>query len=91
MNMAARLRTFRYNTGDEVLEGDFVIGAGGRPGRVVMIIQPGTSDANDFDCPDGGVLFMEVWGDGQESHVLMTPPDGEYWEDIEFLRRGNRV
>jgi len=77
---------FYYFDSTEVKVGDQVIGPEGRMGRVDEIIEPGTPESKSYSCPDGGVFFTFDW-DGIESTELMTPPDGECWEDVEFKCR----
>jgi hypothetical protein len=81
---------FRYYTGEIVMEGDHVISENGKPGIVEKIIAPGTSDSTDFACPDGGLLIKEDW-EGTPSYLVVTPPDGISWEDMEFVCRGTPV
>ena len=80
------MKKFHYFDSNEVILGDIVRGPRGRLGRVERIIQPGGTESISFDCPEGGVLFMFA-ANGVESPLLMPPPDGLYWEDIEFLGR----
>lgn len=79
---------FHYFTNEVVRLGDVVVSENGNPGKVVQIFQPGTQDAVDFQCEEeGGVMIEEDW-DGTPGLMLMTPPDGQSWEDLEFVRRG---
>lgn len=82
------MRIFHYFDGNEIRVGDHVIGPRGRLGRVDKIIQPESAESNTYDAPLGGVLFIFDW-DGVPGPVMMTPPDGKYWEDIEFVAREN--
>ena len=84
--MSRAERIFRYRTGEIVEEGDFVKTGNDNNGVVVAVIAPGTTDAKSYGCPDGGILIKEDW-DGSESLMVMLPPDGEYWEDLDFQRR----
>lgn len=77
---------FHYYTGEVVKIGDRVLTAGGHRGVVEEIIEPGPDAAKWYDCPNGGVRIIEDW-DGVPSSLLLEPPDGEYWEDIEFIGR----
>jgi hypothetical protein len=77
---------FHYFDHNDVQVGDLVIGPERRIGRVSEIIQPGSYDAECFGIPEGGVRFIFDWN-GVHGAELMTPPDGEYWEDIEFVCR----
>ncbi len=90
MNDLCGLPEFHYYTGDVVMQGDVIISENGNPGVVEKIIAPGTSDSDAFACPDGGLLIKEDW-QGTPSYLIVTPPDGVYWEDMEFLRRGTSV
>ena len=86
--------TFRYATGDPVRLGD-LIRTGFRshqglvcPGRIDKIFQPGTEDAEDHSCEEGGGIFIEMARrDGKIGHVLEVPPDGASWEDLELIAR----
>ena len=82
-----KLPEFHYYTGEKVMGGDHVISGNGNPAVVEKVISPGTSDAAAFACPDGGLLVKEYW-EGTPSYLVMTPPDGIYWEDLEFVTRG---
>jgi hypothetical protein len=77
---------FHYYTGEVVAVGDLVRTGGGRSGIVEEIIQPGLKAAEWYDCSDGGVRIIEDWN-GVFSPLLMTPPDGKYWEDLELIKR----
>ena len=80
-------RTFTYCTGETVLPDDR-IRADGKMGRVAEIMQPNTQAAKDCDCPEGAVSTTIDW-DGKDHHQLWLPPDGEWWEDLEFLERAH--
>jgi hypothetical protein len=80
------MREFHYFDGNVVQVGDHVRTAGGRLGTVEEILQPGTAEAQQFLCSDGGVLIIEDW-EGVKSPLVMQPPDGKYWEDIELIER----
>ena len=77
---------FRYYTGEDVRLGDRVKTGSGHLGIVTEIIDPQTQEATDFRCQQGGVLIAVDW-DGALSNIIMTPPDGVYWEDIYFQER----
>lgn len=79
------MRVFRYFSGETVEVGDHVRDAG-RLGRVTEIIQPGSDEAASYSCPDGGVRTVVDW-DGTSSNAMWEPPDGDLWEDLEFLSR----
>lgn len=81
--------TFCYHTGEEVREGDRVFTGFKKFGQVLLVLQPGTRQAADYSCEDtGGVLIQEDW-EGTPSFVLENPPDGDQWEDLDFLGRGS--
>jgi hypothetical protein len=82
----AQLANFYYYTGENVMEGDIIISENGHPAVVERIIIPGTSEAHSFECPDGGLLVRENWK-GTPSYLVVTPPDGIHWEDMQFVRR----
>jgi hypothetical protein len=77
---------FHYYTGERVLEGDIIKTGNGKLGAVEKVIVSGSADSVAFSCPEGGVLINEDW-DGTPSFLLLTPPDGVYWEDLVFIRR----
>jgi hypothetical protein len=78
---------FRYHSGETVIEGDHITYAG-CPGVVEAIFEPSTSEARDCSCWDtGGVMLLErepatLWG-----RMLLTPPDGDCWGDLDFVCR----
>ncbi len=80
---------FLYWSHEEVCIGDIVKTGTGKDGVVVMLIAADSGDAEAYQCPDGGVMIEEDW-DGTPSLLLMTPPDGEYWEDLDFVQRSSR-
>lgn len=80
------MRNFYYFDTNMIRLGDTVRGPQGRIGKVDEIIQPGSLESRANDCPEGGVRFVFDW-DGVPDAVLMPPPDGKYWEDIEFIAR----
>lgn len=80
-------RAFYYHSGEVAEVNDIVRTGGGHLGRVVTIIQPFSELSNYYNCrKKGGILIEEEW-DHQKSLLLMTPPDGEQWEDIDFIQR----
>ena len=82
------MRVFHYMSGEEVVIGDYVREIGCRDGRVVQIIQPDSEDAEILDCPEGGVVTaMDM--SGTIGRAVWEPPDGDCWEDLEFIRRGS--
>ena len=79
-------RSFHYYTGQIVCVGDRVKTDSGHFGVVLDIIYPNTKDATDNECPEGAIRIVQDW-DVIESAILLEPPDGEFWEDFEFLGR----
>jgi hypothetical protein len=94
--MTYQYLTYRYCTGQIVLEGDR-IRTGNRnkkgvpiEGVIQLILQPGSEDAEAYQAPDGGVLIEENWN-GIPSLLVIEPekvPCG--WEDVEFIERASR-
>ena len=78
-------KVFHYFSGEVIQLGDRVRDAS-RIGYVAEIVQPGSDTSLSCDCPEGGVLTKVDW-DGVESPRIWTPPDGEFWEDLEFIGR----
>jgi len=83
--------TFRYHTGQIVLEGDRVF-SGNRDkeevpikGVIKLIVQPGSKEAEEFQTPDGSVWIEENWN-GVLGYFLVEP-EGGGWEDVEFIER----
>ena len=73
-------------SGEEVRIGDYVREVG-RDLRVVEIIQPDTEAALIYGCLDGGmVTAMDM--SATLGRAVWEPPDGDCWEDLEFIRRG---
>jgi hypothetical protein len=79
------MKVFHYISGEEIMVGDRVREVG-RDGYVEEIIQPGSDMAVSCGWLDGGVCTVMIWGDKQ-GRVLWQPPDGEFWEDLEFVGR----
>jgi len=77
---------FRYRTGETVRVGDKVKSVGSRNGVVEEILLPGTALADQFFCPNGGILIREDWGGVSSPRVIGIPGD-EDWDDIVFLGR----
>jgi hypothetical protein len=69
----------RYVDGQDVQTGDRVLVRSQRKAVVVVICLPGTKEARDWACQEGGFLLEFDDGDAQVWHV----PD----EDIELLSR----
>ena len=78
--------TFQYYTGQIVLPGDRVFTCTEHAGIVVLVIQPRSEEAEWYQTPDGGILIEEDWN-GTPSLLLMRPPDGRYWEELELIAR----
>lgn len=81
------MREYHYSDGQVVRVGDHVRTAGGLMGTVEEIIQPGSAESQQYACPEGAVLIFVDW-DGVRSPLMMEPPDGESWEDIGLIERG---
>jgi hypothetical protein len=77
---------FVYRTGNAVRVGDRVSTGDERRGTVVQIIERGSPEALDYQCSKGGILIQEDWG-GLRSLLLLEPPDGRHWEDLDFISR----
>lgn len=78
---------FQYHTGEAVRVGDTVV-YGDRRAIVEVILEPASDEARQWDAPDGGVLIKEEEGsDAVLGRVMLTPPDGEHWEDLDLVRR----
>ncbi len=78
---------FHYYSGEEVREGDIVRTGQGNTGIVEKVFHPNTVAAEQHDCLDtGGIFICENW-DGKDSYILLTPPDGIYWEDLVLVNR----
>ena len=84
---SAHLKAFHYMSGEEVKVGDRVREVG-RCGLVTEVFQLGSDSALGSDSPEGGVRVVMDW-DGKKSNVLWEPPDGDCWEDLEFLGRSS--
>jgi hypothetical protein len=78
-------KIFHYVSGEIIQPGDRARVAG-RLGRVEEIFQPGSDNSLAHDFPDGGVLTIASW-DGIDNPIVWQPPDGELWEDLEFIGR----
>jgi hypothetical protein len=78
-------RVFHYFSGEIVQPGDRVR-ISGRLGFVQEVMQPGSDNSLGHDFPDGGVLTITSW-EGVQSPMVWHPPDGELWEDLEFIGR----
>lgn len=73
---------FKYASGEEIKVGDIVRehAAAAQTDRVECVLLPGTRAAEDYYCPDGGIM-LEISG-------TIYPCGSEGWEDIEFIARG---
>lgn len=79
---------YHYYDGQEVREGDIVLpGMRDNKGTVVKVLAPGTPEAKNMSAPEGGILIEVMWEDGPELFLLPCP-DGENWEDVELVQRG---
>lgn len=81
MNRDGRSNT-RYITGETMCVGDLVrLYHGGDVEHVEMVFEPGTEQAKDFCCPNGGVRVVPT---------CMIVQIGSYdWEDLEFVSRAD--
>jgi len=70
-----------YMDGTEVREGDVVL-IDGKAGVIRKIIRPGTTDADSWSSPDGGIL-IEGGGLG-----LSVTKSLEHDKCVVFVRRG---
>ena len=77
---------FHYNNGVEIKVGDVVLTGNKKPGRVIMLIHPGSKEAEDYSAPGGGILVEEDWG-AASSLLLVTPPGTPEWDDLTYIRR----
>jgi|GEM_PF-3535782 len=80
---------FRYWSRHAVKSGDRIRYCG-RDGTVSEVIAPGSDEARDYDWPTGGVC-IDLACDGGPCTVRLSPPDGRYWEDLEFVARPPRA
>ena len=83
-------REFHYYTGEIVCVGDHVRVNRHMPlmGHVAEVEMPGTEQAFACNCPEGYVCTITT-EDRSNASFLWTPPDGEFWEDLQFVRRAN--
>ncbi len=70
-----------YSDGSELLKGDIVLINGKKKGQIEGIILPGTKEASDYSCDEGG--FIVVFEDGD----VQVWPDAD--EDIQLVQRGD--
>ena len=75
---------FRYQTGEDVQLGDEVVTALDRPGVVIVMMLPGTPDAQDWACPGGGLVVEEQWDDTR-GFLAVSLDSLKY---LKFVRRG---
>lgn len=80
---------FNYTTGEPVRAGDRVRTPEG-VAVIVHLIEPGTEDAVKYQCPEGGILYRQVYDEyeGNEGLVLEVSPNNLDW-DMVFLERGD--
>jgi hypothetical protein len=83
-------RVYHYFDGQVVHIGDRVRLYGKFSGVVEEVVMPDTQQAKDCGCPDGYVC-TSIIRDGKKGSRLWTPPDGEFWEDLELIERGKKV
>jgi len=76
---------FQYADGARVMRGDR---ARTREliGVVESVLRPGTPEARELHCPDGGVLFREL-REEPRNLVVMTPSESERWADLTLVAR----
>lgn len=81
-------RNYHYFSGEMVCVGDKVR-VRGRFGTVTEVEIGSTKQALAVGCPDGYVCTVSA--DGGGGGRLWTPPDGEFWEDLEFVQRSEEL
>lgn len=81
-------RIFHYADGTVVMDGDHVKPPNTSTGVILSVFQPGSIEAEDYDCPDGGVIIEENWN-GTPGLLVIEPPDGKHWEDLVFISRAS--
>jgi hypothetical protein len=79
-------REYMYFDRQIVRVGDRVRVYGQYDGVVEEVVMPGTKQAQDCGCPDGYVC-TSIYREGVKGSRLWTPPDGEFWEDLELVDR----
>lgn len=83
-------KDYHYYDGQIVRVGDRVCVYGKHFGVVEEVVMPDTQQAKDTGCPNGYVSTSCINADtGRKDSRLWTPPDGEFWEDLELIERGN--
>ena len=85
---------FYYRSGEQVQVGDIVsveddMELGPFSGVVVMILEPESKESVDYGCPNGGVM-IEGGLSNKKDWVLWSPPDREFWEDLNFIKRRSK-
>ena len=83
-------QNFHYFNGKTVCVGDRVLICGRFNAYVAEVEMPGTKQALACGCPDGYVCTAPA-EKGGKGNMLWTPPDGELWEDLEFVQRANEL
>ena len=79
---------FHYRSGESVCVGDRVRinRRSVCDGYVAEVEITGTAQALACNCPAGYVCTVAN-ENGENQSFLWTPPDGEHWEDLEFVSR----
>jgi len=76
---------FQYADGARVMRGDRAR-TREQMGVVESVIRPGTREALEYFCPNGGVLFRE-FREEPRNLVVMTPSEGARWVDLVLISR----
>lgn len=76
-----------YRTGESIQLGDDVTTGGGNRAFVRLLVTPGTQDACDLSCPNGGVLVKED-ANGIPTDLLIRPTEEGKYEGLTFVGRG---
>lgn len=76
---------FQYADGARVMRGDRAR-TKELMGVVESVFRPGTPEAREHYCPDGGVLLREL-REEPRNIVVMTPSEGERWSDLVLVAR----
>ncbi len=76
---------FQYADGARVMSGDRAR-TREQMGVVESIIRPGTREARELHCPNGGVLFREL-REEPRNLVIMTPAERDRWADLVLIAR----
>jgi len=76
---------FQYADGARVMRGDRAR-TREQMGVVESVLRPGSAEAREYYCPNGGVLFREL-REEPRNIVVMTPAEGERWADLVLVAR----